>query len=245
MREQLVLLLQLQASDVNVRELAGSVAQIPAKLDPLKRDLAKLEAMLAGERAKVAETEAWQKAQRELIDREREALKTAQSKFQASKNTKEFSAASREVENKRKAIADREAELKKVTEAMAASQAALASRDKDVAGLREELAKGEAGIADQLAATQQALAEAKAARDTARAKVETKWIKIYDSLVGKRGFAVAAVIKGTCQGCHMALPPQLNNVLAREESLIETCPRCGRMVYRKEQVEPAPAPPST
>jgi predicted nucleic acid-binding Zn-ribbon protein len=41
----------------------------------------------------------------------------------------------------------------------------------------------------------------------------------------------------------MALPPQLNNILARMES-IETCPRCGRLVYRKElleQTDPAKA----
>ncbi len=53
----------------------------------------------------------------------------------------------------------------------------------------------------------------------------------------KRGYAVAPVVKGVCQGCHMALPPQLNNILARMESL-ETCPRCGRLVYRKELLEP-------
>jgi predicted nucleic acid-binding Zn-ribbon protein len=37
----------------------------------------------------------------------------------------------------------------------------------------------------------------------------------------------------------MALPPQLNNILARMES-IETCPRCSRLVYRKELLEPKP-----
>ena len=40
--------------------------------------------------------------------------------------------------------------------------------------------------------------------------------------------AVAPVVKGVCQGCHMALPPQLANVLARMES-IQTCPRCRRV----------------
>ncbi|MBA3503878.1 MAG: hypothetical protein H0T65_26190, partial [Deltaproteobacteria bacterium] len=42
-----------------------------------------------------------------------------------------------------------------------------------------------------------------------------------------------------CQGCHMALPPQLNNILARMES-IETCPRCSRLVYRKELLDVKP-----
>ena len=237
MREQLVFLLQLQQSDVKVRELEAAAKQLPAKLDPLRRDLAKLQTMLDGERAKLAETESWRKQQQDIIDRERDALKMAQTKLQASKNSKEFSAASREVENKRKSIGDRESELKKVIEASAASTTQLASRDKDVDALRTELANSEAAMADQLGTLNAQLAEARAARDAARAQVEIKWIKVYDSLVAKRGYSVAPVVKGICQGCHMALPPQLNNILARMES-IEMCPRCGRLIYRKELLEP-------
>ena len=37
----------------------------------------------------------------------------------------------------------------------------------------------------------------------------------------------------------MRIPPQVNNILARGESL-ETCERCGRIIYRKELLgEPA------
>lgn len=243
MREQLVFLLQLQTSDVKVRELETAVNQLPAKLEPLRRDLAKLQGMLDGERAKLAETDAWRKQQQELIDREREALKAAQSRLQAVKNSKEFGAASREVESKRKSISDRESELKKVSEASSTSTAQLATRDQDVDGVRTELANAEAAQADQFASLKSQLAEATATRDEARGHVEKQWLKIYDTLAMKKGYAVAPVIKGVCQGCHMALPPQLNNILARMES-IETCPRCGRLVYRKELLEPPPAPPA-
>jgi predicted nucleic acid-binding Zn-ribbon protein len=238
-REQLVLLLQLQQSDVKVRELETAATQLPARLDPLRRDLAKLQGMLDIERNKLNETNTWRKSQQEMIDREREALKTAQSKFQASKNTKEFNAASREVENKRKAIADREVELKKVNEAAGQSTSQLDARGKDVDALRGELTNSEAAMADQLNGLKAQLAEAVAVRDAARAQVEQQWLKLYDALVGKRGYAVAPVVKGVCQGCHMALPPQLSNVLARGES-IETCPRCGRLIYRKELLDQPP-----
>jgi uncharacterized protein len=238
-REQLLNLLLLQNCDVKVRELEAAAKKLPEKLDPLRRDLAKLQGMLDGERAKVAETETWRKTQQEQVDRERDALRLAQSKLQASKNSKEFNAASREVENKRKAIGDRDGELKKVVEASSASTTQLTSRDADVQKLRDELSESEAAMADQVASVDTQLAEARAARDAARASVDIKWLKTYDSLVGKRGYAVAPVIKGTCQGCHVALPPQLNNILARMQS-IETCPRCSRLVYRKELLE-APA----
>src|SRR5262245_928731 len=195
--------------------------------------------MLDAERDKLNETNTWRKAQQELIDREREALKIAQSKFQASKNTKEFNAASREVENKRKAIADREVELRKVNEAAVQSTAQLESRGKDVDALRSELTSSEDAMSGQLGALKAELAEAVSVRDAARAQVEMQWLKLYDALAAKRGYAVAPVVKGVCQGCHMALPPQLSNVLARMES-IETCPRCGRLIYRKELLEQSP-----
>ena len=236
MREQLLNLLKLQTCDVKVRELESAAKQLPAKLDPLRRDLAKLQGMLDAERAKLSETESWRKSQQEQIDRERDALKAAQGKLQASKNSKEFNAASREVENKRKSIQDREGELKKVAEASSASQQQLASRDGDVQKLRDELAQSEAGMADQVQSLEAQLTEARTARDEARASVEKQWLKIYDTLSAKRGYAVAPVVKGTCQGCHMALPPQLNNILARMES-IETCPRCGRLVYRQDMID--------
>lgn len=240
MRDQLLNLLKLQTCDIKVRELETAAKQLPAKLDPLRRDLAKLQGMLDAERQKLAETEAWRKTQQEQIDRERDALKTAQSKLQASKNSKEFNAASREVENKRKSIQDREGEIKKVSEAAAASNTQLSSRDADVQKLRDELASSEAGMADQIAALEAQLGQARAERDTARGSVEKVWLKTYDTLSAKRGYAVAPVVKGVCQGCHMALPPQLNNILARMES-IETCPRCGRLVYRKDMLDPKPA----
>jgi predicted nucleic acid-binding Zn-ribbon protein len=238
-REQLQNLLRLQTCDVKVRELEAAAKQLPAKLDPLRRDLAKLQGMLDAERAKLSETESWRKTQQEQIDRERDALKAAQAKLQASKNTKEFSAASREVENKRKSIQDRESELKKVIEATKQSTEQLQARDADVGKLRDELTQSEAGMADQVAALDAQLTEARTERDQARSSVEKQWLKTYDTLSAKRGYAVAPVIKGTCQGCHMALPPQLNNILARMET-IEMCPRCGRLVYRQELLEPPP-----
>jgi peptidoglycan hydrolase CwlO-like protein len=178
-REQLVLLLQLQQSDAKVRELQTAVTQLPAKLDPLRRDLAKLQGMLDGERGKLNETNTWRKAQQELIDRERDALRQAQTKFQASKNSKEFNASSREVENKRKAIGDRETELKKVNEAAAQSTAQLEARDKDVrccARSRRQRA----------AMTVRSMTSPGSPRRAGRAPPGTgagsQWIKIYDSL---------------------------------------------------------------
>lgn len=248
MREKLASLLLLQTLDGKVRELEATAAKLPARLEPLRRDLAKLQGMLDAEKQKLDETGQWKRAQQEQLERENESLRSAKNKLAGSKNSKEYTAASREVDHKRKSISDREAELKKVGEATVISQAQLDTRAKDVEALRTQLVGDEAAMADQVSSLAAEIEAARKSRDEARVQVDAGLLKTYDSLLAKRGFAVSAVVKGVCQGCHMGLPPQLNNILARMES-IETCPRCGRLVYRKELLDPpkeeaAPAAPA-
>lgn len=245
MKDQLVRLLHLQQCDAKVKELEAEVARLPAKLDPMRRDLAKLEAMIAGERARHEETLSFGRQQEGALDREQESLKNARMKLQATKNGKEYNAASREVEYKRKSVSDREAELRKIGEALGTASADLEAHAKDLETLRGHVAAEEAAIGTQLDDAKAKLQEAIATRDGARGQVAANWLKTYDALSTKKGYAVSSVVKGVCQGCHMTLPPQLNNILARMES-IETCPRCSRLVYRKELLDPpaetAPAP---
>ncbi|HVV88819.1 MAG TPA: hypothetical protein VHE35_37510 [Kofleriaceae bacterium] len=235
MKEQLSYLLQLQAIDTKVRELEAQRTSLPAAVEPLRKDLAKLEGMLGAERAKLAETEGWKKQQATLLESDQAALRAAKAKLQASKNGKEYNAASREVDHKQKSIGDRQSELKKVSEALGSSTAVIGERDQAVQGLRDQLAAEEAKIAGRLAELDGEIGAASAGRDELRAKIDKKWLKTYDTLV-RRGMAVAAVVNGTCQGCRVRIPPQVNNILARMETL-EMCERCGRIIYRKEMAD--------
>jgi predicted nucleic acid-binding Zn-ribbon protein len=149
-KEQLLLLLELQTIDLKVRELDAVRKTLPARSAPLRNDLAKLEAMLDGEKQKLTDAEAWQRQQQAIQAREQDLLRAAKSKLQGTRTGKEFHAATREVEFKRKSINDREGELKKVTEALGSSGAVIGERDGAIQKLRDELAAEEARIATQL-----------------------------------------------------------------------------------------------
>jgi predicted nucleic acid-binding Zn-ribbon protein len=239
LREQLTYLLQLQAIDNKVRELETQRTALPATLEPLRKDLAKLEGMLNAERAKLTEGESWKKQQTNMLESDQAALRAAKAKVQQTKNGKEYNAASREVDHKQKSISDRQTELKKMTDALGSSTTMIGERDQAVQGLRDQLASEEARIATRLGQLDGDIAEASAGRNELRGKIEKEWVKTYDRLV-RRGTAVAPVENGTCQGCRVRIPPQVNNILARMESL-QTCERCGRIIYRKEMLDP-PAP---
>lgn len=244
MKDQLRLLRELQAIDSRVTEVRKSIDALPARLEPAKQDLARLEAMLTQERTQLAETEKWRVEQEELIKREEEAVRQAKAKLQQSRNTKDFSAASREVDNKRRMISEREDELVKVIDAMEATRARLTQREADVAALREKVSSEEAEVAVKVAELRQEMASAESGRGAIASQVPRDLLRRYEMVQKRRGLALAPVVDGICKGCFMALPPQLSNIIARCTSL-ESCPSCQRLLYRPDLMDgQPPAQPS-
>ena len=241
MKDQLLYLLQLQTIDAKVKELEAQIKTLPEKTEAARRDLAKLEAMVGVERARLTETETWKRQQETLLEREHDSLKQAKTKLNASRNGKEFEAANREIEAKKRSIIDRDKEVKKVVEALGQTTAQVVAHEADVENVRQTLATEQATVDAKIAALRAEIETVGAGRAELRAKLEAGLLKTYDTLAQKKGYAVAPVEKGVCRGCHTAVPPQLNNILARGES-VEVCPRCGRMIYRQELLADKPAP---
>ncbi len=238
MREQLLLLLELQEIDSRVHELRTKINALPEELAPARQDLTKLETMLQGEKDQLAETEAWRKEQESLIQLEEEAIKKAKAKVQAAKSTKDYSAASRELDNKRKSKSDREDELLKVMEALEKSRADMESHEKDINSLREQLSAQEELMKAQIAQLGAEAEERSAGREDIVIKIKPNLLDRYLRVMKKRGYALVAVIDGVCQGCNMRIPPQLNNTLARFDS-VELCRGCHRLLYRQDCLDEA------
>jgi uncharacterized protein len=236
LKDQLRLLRELQAIDSRLTEVKKSIDALPARLEPAKQDLARLEAMLTQERTQLAETEKWRVEQEELIKREEEAVRQAKAKLQQSRNTKDFSAASREVDNKRRMISEREDELVKVIDAMDATRARLAQRETDVAALREKVAAEEAEVAIKVAELKKELVVHESGRGGIASQVPRDLLRRYEQVQKRRGLALAPVVDGICKGCFMSLPPQLSNIIARCTSL-ESCPSCQRLLYRPDLMD--------
>lgn len=233
MKEQLLRLQELQELDAKAHEIRQAMEALPQKLAPAIRDLARLEAMLDQERTQIGETEKWRTEQEELMRLEEDGLKKAKVKLQATKNARDFAAASREIDNKKRSISEREEEVLKIIEALDASRQTMEAHEKDVDALRQRVHAEQAEIDKSVAELRDKLELETVDRGSIADKVPKNVLKKYEQVREKRGIAVVPVKGGICQGCHMSLPPQLNNILARFES-IETCPQCYRLLYRIE-----------
>lgn len=235
MKEQLRLLKELQAIDSRRTEMRKSIEALPERLRPAKQDLAKLEAMLQQERTQLADTEKWRAEQEEIARRDDEAVRQAKAKLQQSRNSKDFAAASREVENKRRTISEREEELVKVISAIEAARIQLAQREKDVEALRQHVTTEEAAVATRTTELQSELEQQESGRDAIASQLPRDLLRRYEQIQRRRVIALVPVVDGICKGCFMSLPPQLNNIIARCTTL-ESCPSCQRLLYRAEMM---------
>jgi predicted nucleic acid-binding Zn-ribbon protein len=238
LRDQLKQLEELQTHDAKIQELEQSLKAIPAKLASTEADLQRVEAILASEGASLKETEKYYSDQKSLVTDDEVQVAGAKHKMTQAKNSKEYMAAQREIEQRRESLASREVEIGKLVEAVEAKKKLLADRSSDVQGLKDSLAKdGEAARA-RMVEIEAKIAELRVERDKLATAVKPDVLKRYGAIRMRRGLAVVSVRNGTCQGCNMNIPPQLYNVLQRGVS-IETCPSCSRIIYWEDIMKDA------
>jgi len=230
LRDQLRRLEELQQHDARIQELENALKAIPAKLAATQNDLARVEGMLATERAALTETERYYAEQKSLLVDDEQSVAGAKHKLTQAKNSKEYMAAQREIEQRRESLSGREGEIAKLVEAVEAKKKLLGDRTSDVQALKDSLQKDNDAARARMNELEGKIATLRAERDALAAGIKPEVLKRYGTIRMRRGLAVVSVRNGTCQGCNMNIPPQLYNTLQRGLT-IETCPSCHRIIY--------------
>jgi len=241
LRDQLRRLEELQQHDARIQELENALKAIPAKLATTQADLARVEAMLNTERSALGETERYYSEQKGLLVDDEQQVSGAKHKLSQAKNSKEYMAAQREIEQRRESVAGREGEISKLVEAVDAKKKLLADRAADVQTLKDSIQKDSDVARARMAELEAKIAALRTERDALAASVKPEMLKRYSTIRMRRGLAVVSVRNGTCQGCNMNIPPQLYNTLQRGQT-IETCPSCHRIIYWEDLMKDEASP---
>lgn len=228
--EQIRALEKLAQVDAELRELTEQLTQERSTLDGLKSGIAKLDDKLAIDRNALA---AMDKTRGELIQDVRnmnQQLEHSRDKLGRSRTEREANAAQRELEELRKLIRDREEEIGKLTADADAYRQQIEATEADHKKLADELAAREGEISARLGEVDGKAQSKKIERDAAAKLLPAQLYRRYEMIRAKRGTAVAQTSDGTCNACHMSLPPQLFHRL-RREPILEQCPSCHRIIY--------------
>jgi hypothetical protein len=243
LKEQLLLLIEVQRHDARLQELDGMLKVWPQKLEAMGEDLARVEQLLQKERTQLEETEAWRRRQeQEAKDDEASVLKAKQKAGQV-KNAKEMMASERELQATRKSAQERQEEVVKLGGAVETAKKSIAQHEADLNALRQHVEGERDAARTKISEIEAQIAEEKQLRQKAAERVRPDVMKKYASIRMRRGLALVPVKNGTCQGCNMNIPPQLYNMLQRGTS-IELCGTCNRIIYWDKLLENTDGEPS-
>lgn len=236
MREQFQALYELQQLDSQVLEIDRSAGQIPSKITEIEGAVDILRSKLGTSNA------ALQTMQKEMSDLEgtvtEESAKHRHWKRRLSdiKNSREYQALSREIEQGERQVRDLEDKLLELVQAVEKQEKEVKEQELELRQKEAEVRKRVSDLRNTQTSFKDDAEKATTGRETLAKKVSPRVLKRYETLRSRLGgIAVAIVHDGACSGCNMQLRPQQVVELLRATSW-ETCPTCHRILVHETQL---------
>jgi len=229
--EQIKRLHVLQQVDQEIMEIEKFRDATPEKIAALEAEMEQHRQALKDKEAEIkALVEVRRAKEKELTVHEAQIAKNKERMMQV-KTNEEYHAIGKENDKQKEMIEELEDQLLRIMDSFENAEFALKKAKGRVAEVekqkREQIAELRSRmtlIADQLSIKQQARQEILPAIDNA-------FLSRYERLREiTGGVAVVRVIKRTCQGCRVNVPPQIYNLVIRNDDII-ICPSCRRILY--------------
>ena len=227
-------LIGLQQCDTRISDINKKREQGPLEIEALKDELKLVEEEVEKE---INQCDAYYRERRQVeqaIEDLEHRIEKSSMKLANTKSNKEYGAALKEIEDgqmEKSLSEDRVLEIMEKIEALEAQRAGIEAKREDN---RKKFKKVQGEIQEELEALNRGRKICEKKQSSLRTKTGDELLKQYDYLKEhKRGIAISPVIKGVCQTCHMAMPPQKFNELMRGDTIM-SCPHCQRIIYWSE-----------
>jgi predicted nucleic acid-binding Zn-ribbon protein len=230
LKEQLQLLAKLQEIDQVIDQHEHELARLPLEIQDIARGLVSLRREIAENKEKLTAIEKDLRKSEQDLAVEQEKIKRSERRLLGIKNQKEYNALSREVKLGKKVVGEIEDAILGFMTETEGLKRGLEKKESDYQGLESDLLAKKAEAETISNQAKEALVDLNSQKEKIAESIEREFLKKYQMVKKVRGTGIAELDNGTCTGCHMAIPPQLNiRVLKQEEFII--CPNCNRILY--------------
>jgi predicted nucleic acid-binding Zn-ribbon protein len=239
LREQIEALAALQRVDQSLRENTQALQTGESRVAALGEAVHSHETAVAAIEQELNEYTARQRDLETRLAAAETKMKDRRIRITRIRNDKELGLAKREVELLKEESSGIETELLSVLEQVESATKRLEAAQSELASLSSARNVEAAQLQDTIGRLGDDIKRDRARRDELVVAVDADLRRRYEMIFSRRGgVAVVAVRGGTCQGCHMHVPPQLFNQIQRNEQVI-LCPNCQRMLYWQPEGEEA------
>jgi predicted nucleic acid-binding Zn-ribbon protein len=229
--EQIKRLHDLQQVDREIMEIEGFRKSAPEKIKALESEVEQHRQAFRDKEAEIKGFLEQRRAkERDLTQHEAQIAKNRE-RMMAVKTNEEYHAVQRENEKQKELIEELEDQILRIMEEHDSAEMALKKAKARFAEIEKQKQEQIAELRSRLALTDDQLAIKEGGRQKILPEIDHAFLGRYERLREiTGGVAVVRVIKRTCQGCLVNVPPQVYNMVIRNEDII-TCPSCRRILY--------------
>jgi uncharacterized protein len=237
LNELLAQLIALQSIDIDIDQIDLAIKAEQNNLDARILALAKREAFINELQEKITSQQKESRTlEGEMADK-MDHVRERQSKMMQVQTGREQTALLKEIEDAKKAAKENEEKVVALMESIEKLTAQINEEKNLLKGEKELVAEETEKVRANIELINKGKKEKDGVRSEQAVKIKQSVLRKYDTLRQRRnGLAVVNVVDGVCQGCFMAIPPQLFNMLLRGDQMLD-CPTCQRMIHYVRPVE--------
>ncbi len=234
MQEEILKLIELQKIDLKILKIEKAMNDIPKSLQKAQKDKEQIQKKLEELSYLLEEKKKQKDLFEEELKQEYQRLKSIQSRLIQIRGTREYQLLLREIDEIKKTNKQKEDEilnLMEEIEKLEEEKKKLIEKLNEMEAIfNEEKQKFEAFCAELSNNKTELLKK----RESIAQDIPSNLLKKYEILKEKKGgIGIAPVDNYICEGCHMAIPPQLYNEIQKDNRYYE-CPHCKRLIFYKK-----------
>ncbi len=231
MKDMVQLLIDVQELDQRIFSARHKKTTLLKERDQLLQQTDALQELLGELDGRIAEAQTQRDSCQEALQQQLGQVEQCEGRLPEIKTQKEYLAVLKEVDAAKKQVKDLE-------DALLAKEQVLSELQADAEEKRQQhdsLGSDSSQRCNEIATLVEELDAALHQQDSQRGelieKIAVPLRKRYELILSRlNGQALVEAREGTCQGCHMRLPPQFFNAMLKNRD-ITSCPHCNRLLY--------------
>ena len=234
MNPDIVALVDVQKDDLAIHELERGIEQLMPKVNALSAEVTKAKASV-DQAAQLAEAEEKRKRDvQQRIEAHRQLQAKNETVYAAATNQKEATAATAQLEQIKKIIADEEREMVAINQRITELKVLVEDRRARMAELEQQRDAAKDAIAEERTKLESELDTIRARRNAQAGKITRSLISIYDRIRSKKRVHALFPLRGnSCSNCDTNVPMQRRSQMA-STGKAEVCEGCGALLYAPE-----------
>jgi predicted nucleic acid-binding Zn-ribbon protein len=236
MREQIVVLDELQRIDMELSELEVSLKEYPEKISAFEQELETSRNTITDLNTQNEQhKESKSKLEQEIANNE-EMIKKSEEKLFEIKTHKEYAALQKEISDTKRMNSDLEESLIDDMEKIEQIESKVSEIQEELTVKEEEYREKIDGFKEKLEEVNKLYGPKVAEKDTVSSKINPEILPIYEKIKKRDGTVLALAKNEVCTACHMNIPPQMFNEVLTLSKIIQ-CPSCKKILYCEEDIE--------